>query len=137
MTNEEILEQQVEALEKLLQLKQAIINEQERKIEKLQNGEPNTSWQPWRSPNQLNPFGPLVNLPSIQTFPPCSDGTYNHAFPQLWGGIHPPTCYKCGQPATSTNIISSTTSGVITVTNAASKEEGDTTVLRLTAAINK
>ena len=36
MTNEEILERQVEALEKLMQLKQAVIDELEIKVAKLQ-----------------------------------------------------------------------------------------------------
>lgn len=37
MTNEQILEQQVDALEKLLKLKQAVIEELETKISRLQN----------------------------------------------------------------------------------------------------
>jgi len=37
MTNEQILEQQVEALEKLLQLKSELLAEQERKIARIQN----------------------------------------------------------------------------------------------------
>jgi hypothetical protein len=46
MTNEQILEQQVEALEKLLQLKQAIIEELESKVQKQQNNN-QPQWQPY------------------------------------------------------------------------------------------
>jgi hypothetical protein len=46
MTNEEILAQQVEALEKLLQLKQAVIDELESKISKMEMEKLNYPYQP-------------------------------------------------------------------------------------------
>lgn len=91
MTNEQILERQVEALEKLLQLKEAVINELENKVDKLQgqqisigNG---SGYQP-------------INVPSVWTTPQpswqCTDGQ-PHQYPQHWMSINAPCCTKCGQ----------------------------------------
>lgn len=107
MTNEEILEQQVEALEKLLKLKQAIIEEQEAKIQKLQGTLvfPN---MPPLFPHGSNPYGQLQ----------CPNSpTGAHQFPTLWGGTTPPHCMYCQAQQQSSLYIGSGT-GSIAINNA-------------------
>ena len=81
MTNEEVLEQQVEALEKLLKLKQAIIEELEEKIRKSEFSNPH-----------------ITNFPYISDMPKrCSIGpTVDHHYPTTWTGTQHPPCIKCG-----------------------------------------
>jgi hypothetical protein len=103
MTNEQILEQQVEALEKLLQLKQAVIEELESKVQKLQ-------YPPL--PYSGGGAG-VINLPSVWTVPPmCTDGL-PHQYPSMWGGTSQPSCTKCGQYPS----IFNSGAGVITTTS--------------------
>ena len=100
MTNEEILEKQVDALEKLLQLKQAVINELEKKLETSQH-------------QQLNqPFYPHTFTP--QPYWICSDGSY-HSYPQYWTGTIPPSCTKCGLAQQNGGITVTTTSGQLSI----------------------
>ena len=99
MTNEQILEQQVEALEKLLKLKQAVVEELEAKINRLQFPYPG--------------LGGIINTPFIQPYPGHLGGggggwqgqgqagsvtICNHEYPSMWGGTGPVPCTKCGQP---------------------------------------
>ena len=106
MTNEEILEKQVEALEKLLQLRSAVIEELEAKVINLQNeiAAKNHSLQ-W--PGQIN--APYIGAPGVPFMPnhlgggsiiisnssTCPDGT-PHQYPSMWGGTSMPPCSKCG-----------------------------------------
>ena len=91
LTNEQILEQQIEALEKLLQLKTAVIEELEAKVQKLQNLHPTLG-------------GSIVNLPYVAAPPnsslQCSDGQF-HQYPTLFGGSSYPSCVRCGHRSQS------------------------------------
>jgi len=112
MTNEQILEKQVEALEKLLQLRSAIIEELETKVTNLQQEIATKNAQiiwpsvttPWTSvPGVTVPYNPPTIYPysggnsgSIVIGPSfCPDGT-PHQYPSMWGGTNPPACSKCG-----------------------------------------
>jgi hypothetical protein len=95
MTTEQVLEKQVEALEKLLQLKQAVIDELEAKVQRLQNP------YPYYPGVTVTPY----TVPSWQ----CTDGG-PHNYPSLWGGTSAPPCTKCGAQAWGS-------SGSITITN--------------------
>jgi hypothetical protein len=122
MTNEDILEQQVEALEKLLQLKTAVIEELEAKVSRLEADKAdkaahpypgvNTPWitQPYIQPYQPNIIYTPGQSDTITIFTACPDGT-PHQYPSMWGGTNSPSCAKCGQ----SNIISAgTTTGHFT-----------------------
>src|ERR1035438_1970641 len=108
MTNEEILEKQVEALEKLLQLRSAIIEELEQKVTNLRNELavaksiqwPGTTQTPWTSPSPwYGQGGGSVITINTNT---CPDGT-PHQYPSMWGGTNPPSCSKCGAQVCSGN----------------------------------
>src|ERR1035437_4036914 len=89
MTNEEILNQQVEALERLLQLKQAIIDERDKKINSLEMSRSNSV-----------PFFGGGSPITIQSTPYdyCPVGpNYAHNYPTTWSGTMPPSCTKCGK----------------------------------------
>lgn len=92
MTKEEILQEQIDAMEKLLKLKQAIIEDLEKRIDKLEH-----------SPYNQNPFivpnwaPPAVNLPSVWTTPNTCPNGGHHEYPGMWGGTQNPPCNKCGQ----------------------------------------
>jgi hypothetical protein len=86
MTNEQVLEKQVEALERLLRLKEAIIEELDNKVQKLQS-------------QGITTGSGAGYSPYVQQFRPswiCSDGN-PHQYPQVWQGVVPPPCDKCGQ----------------------------------------
>lgn len=109
MTNEEILEKQVEALEKLLQLRTAIIEELESKVRKLETEKYINA--PHTYPGYDYPG--IVNVPyfggglsgTITAINTCPDGT-PHEYPSMWGGINPPPCNKCGgNTIISTNTV--------------------------------
>lgn len=108
MTHEELLERQVEALEKLLQLKQAIIDELEGKVDKLQQQLNPPSWT-INTPN----FQPFISTPSYPSWQ-CTDGN-PHQYPQVWNSVLPPHCSKCGAQAAGNTVWSGSTSGHITV----------------------
>lgn len=92
MTNEQILEKQVDALEKLLQIKEAIIQEQEARISKLERDvRPNLN-VPYTVPRYFNP-NPL--FPSAFSNP-CPNGQ-NHEYDFPWLSTSPQPCKKCGQ----------------------------------------
>lgn len=108
MTNEEILEKQVEALEKLLQLRAALIEELEAKVSKLNSDLSNARLQwpgtttPWISPlTPIAPHNPWIPGPTwggtgtIVISNNCPDGT-PHQYPSTWGGTGPIPCTKCG-----------------------------------------
>lgn len=94
MTDKEILEQQVEALEKLLKLRQAVIEELENKVAKLETEKTvYPQWQPYISPPQTT---------GLST--PCpSDPTGIHSYPTGWLGVNT-QCTKCGKYAVSSTI---------------------------------
>lgn len=101
MTNEEILEKQVEALEKLLQLRAAIIEELEAKNAKLNSDLSNARLQwpgvvttPWISPAPM-PTYPWGGTGTIVISNTCPDGL-PHQYPSTWGGTNLPSCTKCG-----------------------------------------
>ena len=118
MTNEEILEKQVEALEKLLQLRSAIIEELEARVDKLETEKttnqpytwpysPPVITTPWINPQ---PWNPNIQFPggsgSITITNICSDGSL-HTY-----GPNSGTCTKCGQglgTITTTGIVTSIT----------------------------
>ena len=104
MTKEEILEQQVEALEKLLQLKQAIVEELEAKISKLSIKDFNYPQNiPWAAPLPIPPSFPSVFTPHD----PCNDGGF-HDYPAPWFGTVPPGCTKCGKQGSHLWTVTST-----------------------------
>lgn len=96
MTNEQLLEQQVEALEKLLKLKQAIVEELERKIDRLEGSIPFGFPNPAHPINVPNPFFPSVFHDACP-----ADPHGIHQYPSLWGGTGPVPCTKCGKQMTS------------------------------------
>lgn len=121
MTKEEILEQQVEALEKLLDLKSEIVDAQARKIDRIetelaQEKQKHTPYpgvwypsvQPWVGGN-------TITLPTAQ----CpATGSY-HEYPSLWNGTSPAPCSKCGQYPSSSGIITIGGTGVVTAQGSA------------------
>jgi len=117
MTNEQILEHQVEALEKLLKLKQAVVEELEAKVARLQypylGG--GISPQPYIQPIGGGLQGGAGGYGNSGTIIIC-----NHEYPSMWGGTGTPPCIKCGQPfsnAGSVTVTGYTTSGYIAPTN--------------------
>jgi hypothetical protein len=118
MTNEQILEKQVEALEKLLQLRSAIIEELETKVASLKQEIASKYVYPGVT---ITPYNPPITYPQYGggggslTLGPltCPDGT-PHQYPSMWGGTTPPACSKCGlYPDYSSGITTiSTTSGM-------------------------
>lgn len=106
MDEKEILQRQVDALEKLLQIKEAIIQEQESKIQKLENEAivakfpqypsfPGVHIGPYIGPPQP-PFNVPNSVPSVWTNDPCNDGGF-HNYPAPWYGTAAPQCTKCGK----------------------------------------
>jgi hypothetical protein len=92
VTNEEILAQQVEALEKLLQLKEVVIQEQVARIDKLE---------------AERQYAPRINVPFISTNGSCPSGG-SHDYPFPWHGTTPAPCKKCNQaPGYPTFTVSS------------------------------
>jgi len=142
MTNEQILEKQVEALEKLLQIKQAIIEEHEAKIGRLEaerynipNGFPGI---PWTGPGLVQPFMPLqhpINVPSVWTVDPCTDGGL-HDYPFPWNSTSPPSCKKCGKMGHQSQwtVTSGTTT---TLQNNPNDADDSNNVLTLSTAAGK
>jgi hypothetical protein len=107
MTNEDILEKQVEALEKLLQLRSAIIEELEAKLSKLENDIARANTLPyvpgvsipWVGPPQWMPQQPFIGGAggsSITISSTCPDGS-SHQFPQYGLSAGSQCCSKCGQ----------------------------------------
>ncbi len=85
MTELDILKKQIEALEKLVDVKDRIISDLEKRR---------------ANPMPLFPqvFGsPRVHQPAY--LPECS-----HEYPTPWFGITPPPCNKCGQEAPSYTV---------------------------------
>lgn len=94
MDEKEILQRQVDALEKLLSIKEAIIKEQETKVDKLHRELASEKLkQPYYMP-QHNPYTPLWQphtfIPPSPFISQCTDGK-NHE----WGSLSGP-CIKCG-----------------------------------------
>ena len=125
MTNEEILEKQVEALEKLLQLRTAIIEELEAKVSKLEMEQITSAPQypysnpPWVTYPQIQPqYQPGVSGGVITISNTCPDGT-PHIYPQTWGGTNVP-CAKCGNciPGIGTTTTLGMGGSTITTTSA-------------------
>lgn len=103
MTNEEILEKQVEALEKLLQIKEAIIKEHESKISQL---EMERLYNP-------QPFiGRPYSAPSVFTADPCSDGGH-HDYAYPWFSTSPQPCKKCSKVSPHQWTISSSNTVIL------------------------
>lgn len=94
MDEKQILERQVEALEKLLQLRSAIIEELEAKVSRLENQGgahfPGVN-VPWVS----SPYIGYPQSSSVIVTNTCPDGS-PHQYPSLWGGTTNPPCAKCG-----------------------------------------
>lgn len=110
MTNEEILEKQVEALEKLLQLRAAIIEELEAKVNKLEaekfnipNHFPGLQQPGWiTTPWIGQPQYPGIGGGSIIISNTCPDGSLH-----TWSGLGTP-CTKCGQYGSTLTTVSTT-----------------------------
>jgi hypothetical protein len=129
MTNEEILDKQVEALEKLIQLKQAVIEELENKISKMELERLTIPY-----PHQINiPWigGGVGGAGGAGYTNTCPDGLH-HQYPSMWGGTTPPSCSRCGQSqpqyGSGWTTVSSTTpidatdpNNVVTLTTAVKK----------------
>lgn len=93
-TKEELLQEHIETLEKLLDLKTEIITELEKKIGRLETFPNVFPGGTYPSP-QLPPLiGPgTINLPSVWTIDP---NTCQHEYPNPWFATVPPPCKKCG-----------------------------------------
>jgi len=136
MDEKEILQRQVDALEKLLQIKEAIIQEHEAKITRLESEEllrkfpqfPQMPQAPYISP----PIPPQINIPSVWQHDPCTDGgLHQYDFP--WHSTSPQPCKKCGKtlPQPSWTITSSNTASLLedeeralgTITDIANKKD--------------
>lgn len=133
MTNEEILEQQIEALEKLLQLRKAVIDELESKLAKVQ-AEKNALQYPWlggsgglgiSSPPYHQPMYPGIGGGGTSTIQInlCPDGT-PHQYPSSWGhSTATPCCTKCGCPMFGAGNVTTQAGamggGHVTLTNGA------------------
>lgn len=96
--SEELLEKQVEMLEKLLQLKGAVIEELEAKVNKLEMEKAAASY-PYSHTHTYTVPNFISN--------PCIDGSA-HNYPSYWNGTNTPNCTKCGrqQPAATSGYIS-------------------------------
>lgn len=103
MDEKEILQRQVDALEKLLQIKEAIIQEQESKIRKLENEAISRQFIP------MPPPMPPISIPSIWQVDPCTDGNL-HEYPFPWHATTPPPCKKCGKVSHPSYVITSSNS---------------------------
>lgn len=87
MDEKEILQRQVDALEKLLQIKEAIIQEQEAKISKL---EMDSHFMP---PPPQQP----VFIPTVFQHDPCPLDGGHHEYHNPWFSTSPQPCKKCGR----------------------------------------
>ena len=110
MDEKEILQRQVDALEKLLQIKEAIIQEQEARITKLENAaliEKFPQFPGVQFP-QIPPPPFMPSIPSVWQVDPCSDGQL-HEYDFPWHSTSPQPCKKCGKtmPQPSWTITSS------------------------------
>lgn len=108
MTNEQLLEKQIEMLEKLLQLKEAVIEELENKIARIQSIG-NTPY--------------ITNIPSVWTTykvplnqDMCTDGT-PHAIPSPWLSVTAPYCTKCGATVSTGSTVTVTANNNQPTTN--------------------
>ncbi len=123
MTKEEMLQEQIDMMDKLLKLKQAVIDELEAKIVRLEMA-PATIGAPWPGFPWPNPAPGLVNIPSV--FGPVdvcpSNPSGLHDYPNPWNGTQPPCCKACGKPAWSSS--SGTILGGIGSTLAGSQNAG-------------
>ena len=108
MTREEILAQQVKELEKLLTIKEAIIQTLEEQLEKR------------KYQDMFQPLGPQIVpfLKPINHNPdPCPNDNGYHAYPSPWMSISPPSCTKCGKQANSwTTTLASGSNSTTTFT---------------------
>jgi hypothetical protein len=112
MDEKEILQRQVDALEKLLQIKEAIIQEQDSKISKLENEQVIRFPQMPQSPPAF-PQQP-VWIPSVWTHDPCpANAGGHHEYRNPWHSINPQPCIKCGKTFPSSQIITSTNTAKI------------------------
>ena len=85
MTDVELLKMQVEALEKLIRIKQDTIAELEKQLA-------------------------LKNLPNVTITSQWQVDPCQHEYPTMWGGTTPPYCLKCGKQSYPSYTI--TTAGV-------------------------
>lgn len=141
MDEKQILEKQVEALEKLLQLRQAVIEELESKVSKLEcekiNATPSYplpgTYTPWISTPYVQPYNPgfggsgFGGSGTITISNTCPDGT-PHQYPQTYGGTCVP-CVKCGQNiGTITSVTGITTQGPLNINgNTTTRANGNIT----------
>jgi len=119
MTKEEILDEQIEAMEKLLKLKSAIIEEQDNKIQRLEqelSREKSTHWTPaWTpawTPQPIYPGhgwtgGGLLGGSTIG-LSNCPNGGF-HEYPLTWSGTTMPACTKCGYHQQAFGTLGTTT----------------------------
>lgn len=111
ITETEILQKQVDALEKLLQIKEAIIEEQEKKIRGLERDQvyiaPRQFPQQPYQPQYPGAPMPHISLPSVFG-EICSKGGF-HTYPNPWHSTSPAPCDKCGKLMQNLTTTSSNT----------------------------
>ncbi len=141
MTNEQILEQQVEALEKLLQLRKAITEELEAKISRLEaerfnvgsgwNTAPWITTTPWVGSSYPQGIVGGIQGGATTLTSACPDGSPHHYSSGITGVGG---CSKCGQSMTITAV---TTGGAVYVPNVGidGTTVGQSNVLTLTNVV--
>ena len=128
MTKEEILDEQIEAMEKLLKLKSAVIEEQDNKIQRLEqelSREKSTHWAPAWSPQPMYPGagwtgtgGGLLGGSTIG-LSNCPSGGF-HEYPLTWSNPNAlPPCTKCGYQQQAFGTTLGTIGGLTTNTTIA------------------
>lgn len=111
MDEKEILQRQIDALEKLLNIKESIIQEQEKKISELERRQdfPGIWAPPYQPLPTMPPYAPPqppIFIPSVFKHDPCSDGgPHEYDFP--WYSTNPQPCKKCGKTTPGLTITSS------------------------------
>lgn len=103
MTDVELLKMQVEALEKLVKIKDDTISELQNQLTLSRTH--NIQYLPWPQ---------VINIPSVWQVPQV---TCQHEYPSLWAGTGLLSCLKCGQPKGGTITVTGITGCAVQANN--------------------
>ena len=110
MNEVELLKLQVEALEKLIRVKQETIAELEKQLNLARTNPVTIQYLP--NPN-------TILIPSVWTTPVVDICQHEYPFP--WHSISPPPCKKCGKTASQWTVTcDSAVSGILSIDNSGS-----------------